>query len=153
MLSYLSKLARMESGRRRYCLTAAWYLAAGRVRHGLSPSRDLLDPALSSRSRPPPRKMRRSSFDPGQAAIAIGQVASALPWRADCLVQAIAAQAWLEHQGYEPRMHVGVMKDTGGELRAHAWLELDGRVIVGGRVDGHVEFTTGARRIETSSDA
>lgn len=49
-----------------------------------------------------------------------------------CLTQALVAQRLLRRQGYDTDLCIGVTKD-GNELLAHAWLEKDGRVILGGR--------------------
>ncbi len=48
-----------------------------------------------------------------------------------CLVQALVAQRLLQQGGYETSLHLGVAKD-GRELLAHAWLERDGYVVIGG---------------------
>lgn len=47
-----------------------------------------------------------------------------------CLVQALAGQWLLQGEGYAPRLRIGVSKAEGFE--AHAWLELDGEVLIGG---------------------
>ncbi len=51
---------------------------------------------------------------------------------ASCLSKALAGYVLLRRFGYDGVLHLGV---TGGEaerFRAHAWLECDGRVIIGG---------------------
>ncbi|MEM8598314.1 MAG: lasso peptide biosynthesis B2 protein [Bacteroidota bacterium] len=48
-----------------------------------------------------------------------------------CLVQALVAQRLLRQGGYETSLHLGVAKD-GRKLLAHAWLERDGYVVIGG---------------------
>ena len=49
-----------------------------------------------------------------------------------CLTQALVAQRMLRQKGYETALRIGVAKD-GQELLAHAWLERDGRVVIGGQ--------------------
>lgn len=49
-----------------------------------------------------------------------------------CLTQALVAQRMLRQKGYETALHIGVTKD-GRELLAHAWLERDGQVVIGGQ--------------------
>jgi Transglutaminase-like superfamily len=49
---------------------------------------------------------------------------------ATCLTQALAAKVLLTVAGREARLTIGVEKD-GNRLRAHAWVEGNGRVIVG----------------------
>ena len=49
---------------------------------------------------------------------------------ATCLPQALAAEALLTRGGLPAELNIGVMK-TGGKLAAHAWVESDGRIVVG----------------------
>jgi hypothetical protein len=49
-----------------------------------------------------------------------------------CLVRAIAAQCLLAQYGHSATLHIGVMKDPDGKFGAHAWLERNGVVLVGG---------------------
>lgn len=51
---------------------------------------------------------------------------------ATCLTQALAAKLVLSRRGYESRLRIGVARRPAHELRAHAWLEVDGLVVVGG---------------------
>ena len=48
-----------------------------------------------------------------------------------CLTQALAAQRILRQEGIDSALRIGVAKE-GHELLAHAWLERDGRVVIGG---------------------
>lgn len=66
-------------------------------------------------------------------AFVIPRVAARMPWRADCLIQAIAAQHWLAQKGLATRIVVGVDREGEG-LLAHAWLKLGERVITGGSI-------------------
>ena len=59
------------------------------------------------------------------------------PYRASCLEDSLLLWWLLRRRGVETRLRFGVNTD-GGELHAHSWLELDGRVLndapdVGGR--------------------
>lgn len=59
--------------------------------------------------------------------------ASRLVPRASCLTQALAAQFLLARSGRPSRIRIGVAKDAGGRLLAHAWLISEGRVVIGGK--------------------
>lgn len=61
----------------------------------------------------------------------LAAVALRMPW-ATCLIQAIAAQNVLADHGYASALKIGVSADASGEFAAHAWLEQDGRVLIGG---------------------
>jgi hypothetical protein len=63
------------------------------------------------------------------------QVSSQLVPRASCLTQALATQLMLARRGYQSNLRIGVMRDEGGKFEAHAWVESQGVVIIGGRQD------------------
>lgn len=63
---------------------------------------------------------------------AVPRVAARLPWRADCLVQALAAKRWLGRHDIDSRLVIGARLDGAAPLDAHAWLEADDRVVTGG---------------------
>jgi hypothetical protein len=50
----------------------------------------------------------------------------------NCLVQALAAKALLSRAGYPTLIRIGVAASEDGKLRAHAWLERDGEIVIGG---------------------
>lgn len=54
------------------------------------------------------------------------------PGEKTCLTQALAAQVMLSRRGYASLLHIGVVKDDEGDLQAHAWVECENEVIVGG---------------------
>lgn len=61
---------------------------------------------------------------------AVGVAAGLVPG-STCLVQALAAKAMLERKGFPARVRIGVRGSEGSGLDAHAWLVLNGRVILG----------------------
>jgi hypothetical protein len=52
---------------------------------------------------------------------------------ATCLSRALAAQVLLARRGYPVLLHFGAVKEDGRFL-AHAWLESEGQVVIGGHV-------------------
>ena len=78
---------------------------------------------------------------PVSVALVAGAVAIAgryTPGTARCLVRALTTQALLDHYGYPHQLHIGVMKND-LSVEAHAWIEYQGRVVVGG-LDNLQEF-------------
>lgn len=65
------------------------------------------------------------------------RLSSRLPWRSDCLIQAIAGQNWLAAQGLASEIRIGVRRDKSEEFGAHAWLVHDGRIISGGDISSY----------------
>ena len=62
---------------------------------------------------------------------AVEAVARRVP-HATCLTQAIAAKLLLDWSGEHVQLCLGVAHTTDGAFRAHAWLERDGRALLGG---------------------
>lgn len=58
-----------------------------------------------------------------------------LPWTITCLTRAMAAQVLLGQLGEPTQLRLGVAKDEQGQLQAHAWLEKDGNIVIGGEGD------------------
>jgi len=69
-----------------------------------------------------------------EAAFFINRMAARVPWRSDCLVQALAGQHWLAQRGIVSEIVVGTAKRAGGSFESHAWLRQDGRVVLGGDI-------------------
>jgi len=63
------------------------------------------------------------------AALAAGRCS---PLGTTCLTTALVAQALLQRHGYQAKLRIGVRRDLNGAFTAHAWLEREGEVIVGG---------------------
>jgi hypothetical protein len=66
---------------------------------------------------------------------AIRMAAACVPWRADCLIQVIAADSLLRKRGLTPSFHLGVAKEVGGRLAAHAWLTCGDVIVNSGSVE------------------
>lgn len=64
----------------------------------------------------------------------VPRVAKRLPWRTDCLVQALAAQRWLTGSQLASEIVVGVKNPNDDGFGGHAWLVCDGKVIIGGDI-------------------
>lgn len=64
----------------------------------------------------------------------IPRLSDRLPWRSDCVIQAIAAQDWLADRGMSSEIRIGVERPEDGPFAAHAWLIRGDRVITGGDI-------------------
>ncbi len=113
---------------------ARWRLSHKTVRNALGPSNG--ERELARRA---PNKHKKELVH--RVAFAIPRVSSRVPWRADCLVQALAARRWLDRFGIANELHVGVRSPAGECLDAHAWLTCGGTVVTGGDVATYVPFT------------
>lgn len=54
------------------------------------------------------------------------------PGEKTCLNQALAMQVLLSRRGYPALLHIGAFKNENGEFLAHAWVECEGKVVIGG---------------------
>lgn len=61
--------------------------------------------------------------------------------KANCLPQALAAESLLARDGYPVEFRIGVLKTDQGQLKAHAWVESDGRLVVGDLTEGMATYT------------
>jgi len=52
--------------------------------------------------------------------------------QATCLTQALATKILLGRRGQPAVLRIGVTREEGGEFIAHAWLESNGEVVIGG---------------------
>lgn len=131
---HLRKLWQLDRRRRQDLTLAVCYLARARLRHALRPVDALLAaPPLTGTS-------TLATADPMPVIAAIETAARHVPWRSDCLVQALAASAWLRRLGLQPCLRLGAARSEIGDLSAHAWLELDGKVVLGGVDDAEHRF-------------
>ena len=77
-----------------------------------------------------------------RVAFAVPRVAAHVPWRADCFIQALAAQSWLARAGIPSDIHIGVRQDREPGFEAHAWLRTGDRTVTGGDISGFVPLVT-----------
>lgn len=103
---------------------AAWRLTAARASFSLRPG-----PAL------PPGTGRRGAFfwlraTPQQLVRGVERASRHLPFRPTCLERALVLDRLLGSAGLERTLVIGVRRN-GAALEAHAWIERDGRALIG----------------------
>ena len=79
---------------------------------------------------------RRSADPPAareaqQIGEAIRVASRVVPGRHTCLTRALAVQVWLSRRGHSVGLRIGVAKTEEAPLLAHAWVESEGRVVIG----------------------
>ena len=55
---------------------------------------------------------------------------------ASCLTQALAGQYLLARQGKASKITIGIERDSGPRLKAHAWLMSGDHIVLGGSING-----------------
>jgi hypothetical protein len=89
------------------------------------------------------RLVTRDPGNPGHSAEGLGAFADLVVWAVTaaslrvpgpttCLSRALAVQALLARHGFPSRLQVGVVRGKQGQVEGHAWVECDGRVLIGG---------------------
>lgn len=79
-------------------------------------------------------------------AYVLPRISRRLPWRSDCLVQAMAGQDWLAASKLASELQIGVEKPEHGEFAAHAWLVHDGNIVTGGDISRYAPILASNRQ-------
>lgn len=66
---------------------------------------------------------------------ALARAARLVPWRADCLVTAMAARSWARRTGLAYDLHLGVLNGADGSIVAHAWVTSGKEFLCGNLAD------------------
>jgi Transglutaminase-like superfamily len=126
----LSRFYRLPTSERRLLAKAALLLGAIRVGLWLLPFRtlrSLLDKAARF------HRLRESDYQPTDVVVwAVEVAARYMPGFNTCLTKALAAQVLLSRRGRPALLRIGVIRSAEGKFEAHAWVESDGRVVIGG---------------------
>jgi len=81
---------------------------------------------------------------------AVSVVSTRTPWESKCLVKALTAQIMLTKRKVSSTVYLGVRKDEGYKLIAHAWLRSGIDIITGGEVSSSftqvAKFANNVRR-------
>ena len=68
---------------------------------------------------------------------AVAAAGRRIPGGKSCLPQALTAELLLRSEGLPSRLQIGVARDEKKNFQAHAWIESQGRVVVGGPALSH----------------
>jgi hypothetical protein len=120
------KLAGLDASQRRAVLKAIRLLVVARWQHLTRPIKVILTDFEQVADKKP--------ADPDETELigwAIAAVAARVPWRSDCLLQAMAAARWLNDLDRCHSLSIGVRKSTTGLLEAHAWLKSGDTIVTG----------------------
>jgi hypothetical protein len=127
MLRALRRFTQLGGQERRLFASAWIVLAATRLALWVAPSPWLVRRVLARSTRPSPRPAEVEAATIGTA---VNRAARFVP-RATCLPQALATLWLMAGRGQTGCLRIGVKKGEGGTLLAHAWVEHEGRIVVG----------------------
>lgn len=120
----LRSYAGLTRAERRVAVRALGLVVAFRLALWTLPARRVLAAA-------PRRRVRPAGVAPERTAWLVRAAARRVP-DASCLTRALAVRWLLAQDGLESTLHFGHRRDERGAFAAHAWLEHEGRVLVGG---------------------
>jgi hypothetical protein len=127
----LSRFLRLPSGERRLLTEAVLLLLLIQVslkRVPFAMLRRLLVRSHAGSGRSP----EADQLVVDQAVWAVTAASQRLSRWTTCLTRGLTLQAMLARRGCRARLHVGVGRGVQGELEGHAWVEREGRVLIGG---------------------
>jgi hypothetical protein len=67
-----------------------------------------------------------------QIADVVNGVGVRTPWLSTCLVKVLAAHKMLLKKNIPHTLHFGLQKNIPGQMKAHAWLSVSNKIIIGG---------------------
>ena len=128
-----AKYRKLPVGDRRLLWQAWRLLATVRVGLWLLPFarlRKALERRSATSGESPPTSPRVSSET---IAWAVNVASDYVPGTDTCLPQALTAQCLLARHGHPAELCFGVARDEQDSFKAHAWVESDGKVVIGAR--------------------
>lgn len=137
MRKNLNRFRELSPERRRAVTRAGLLIVAVRAGLAVLPFRYLLR-AVRRAARPRagsrPRSGRPSQFDKDLAVWAVEAAGRRLLTSNPCLPQALAVLILFRRAGEDAELRMGVTRDEDAPFKAHAWIESDGVVVIGGDV-------------------
>lgn len=112
-------------------IKAAALLEAIKLSMRLLPFQTLLRLSTRAASMAIRRSLHTDRASSDRVAWAVEVASRHTPGHKTCLNQALATQVLLARRGYPAVLHVGAAKGTAGRFQAHAWVESEGKIVIG----------------------
>jgi hypothetical protein len=125
-MSRLTRLRSLTGEERRLLLEAVLVSVVIRVALSIMPFRAVRRTLRLFRSFGAPGRGSESLEDIGTAVARAGRHVPG----STCLTEALAGEVLLARRGFPVRLRLGVAREE-GELRAHAWVESEGTIVIG----------------------
>jgi hypothetical protein len=127
----LRKLLALPSTERRLLVKAVLLLAGIRLGLRLLPFRMVVG-LLDSATRVSIAVPEAPYFPPDRIGWAVSVAGPYVLGVRPCLAQALTVQLLLKRRGHPARLRLGVARGGPGHIQAHAWVESNGKVVIGG---------------------
>ena len=128
-MTRVHKLLRLPSENRRLLAKSMVMLWVIRVGLWVLSFRTLIR-LISGMTRTPPKSQAENEDVTARVIWAVTAAGRFVP-ASTCLTEALATQVLLSQCGQPACLRIGVAKDEGGRLEAHAWVESQGRIVIG----------------------
>ena len=132
LIRRLRRLQTFSSSDLRLIIESAIALAAIRVAFFFFSFHTLLG-LLDAISESTATRTRLASGRPERVAWAVDLVSRQVRSTENCLIRALAVRALLKRRLHPTELRFGVAPSSEGGFAAHAWVESDGAVVIGGR--------------------
>ena len=132
MMKQVGRFVQLSPAERRLFLKAGGAVVAVRLGLWILPFPRLRRIVAGLARRPEAHPLALCAYPAPQRIVRAVVLVSRYVPAATCLTQAMAAQVLLARYGYTTSLRIGVAKGERGQLLAHAWLESEGRVVIGG---------------------
>lgn len=127
----LGKFLQLTRSERRLLLSAALLLGAIRLGLWLLPFQTLRRLLVRITGK---KQLQAARVSVGRVVWAVEVVSRYMPG-VKCLARALATQALLRQYSHQAHIRIGVARSQKGQLQAHAWVEIQGRIVSGGLKD------------------
>lgn len=128
----LSKFSRLPTTEQRLLIKAALLVEAIKLGMRLLPFRTLRRLLARAADAPLGVGQAKHGTSAERVAWAVGVASRHTPGIKTCLAQALAAQVLLARRGHPALVRIGVVRGDRERFEAHAWVESEGRVLLGG---------------------
>ena len=138
----LRKFLALTASERRLLVSGALWLVAMRLGLWMLPFRTMVSllPRVVPEGEP---AWAGARWPPEKVGWAVRVASRYLPGARNCLVQALTAQRLLARHSHAARLCFGVAKADGEGVKAHAWVECAGKIVIGGGgVPGYTELAS-----------
>ncbi|MFT4590661.1 MAG: hypothetical protein ACI8QF_004793 [Limisphaerales bacterium] len=121
------KYLRLDARDKRLVRAAFWALLAAKARLVFGSFE-----RLRLKLEQTPAEVSGSLAEAARVAWAVEAVSRRLPMTDNCLVRAVATLSMLRRRGLPAELRLGVAREAGREFEAHAWVECEGEILIGG---------------------
>lgn len=130
-MKHLRRFARLRTSEQWLLIKAALLLEAFKLSIHLLPFR-VLRSLADGAERIPVRVRHADQFSAESIGWVVETMSRHMPGEKTCLTQALTTQVLLSRRGHPALLHIGVVKKELGEFQAHAWVECEGKIVIGG---------------------